>query len=192
MTMTHPIRSRDECNRIKQYFLQKDEIRNYVLVTIGLNTTLRIHEILDLQWRDVYSFKEETFYERLAVIERKSGKPEFMLLNETVRESLKLLFDITKHPYPNAYVFQSRSGNGPISRVQAYRIIKNAAAELGIEGNIACLSLRKTYGYISATEEGIPVDVLMELFHHSDYQVTKKYLDLPSKNVEEEIKGVKI
>lgn len=45
------------------------------------------------------------------------------------------------------YLFQSRKGvNSPISRIQAYRILNNAAHKIGLD-EIGTHTLRKTFGY---------------------------------------------
>ena len=44
------------------------------------------------------------------------------------------------------YLFKSKRTNKPISRIQAYRILKEAAAACGLE-EIGTHTLRKTFGY---------------------------------------------
>ncbi len=58
MSTTEPIRSKEEIQAFKQYFLNKGQVRNYVLVTMGLNTSLRIGDLLHLRWGDVYDFQK--------------------------------------------------------------------------------------------------------------------------------------
>ena len=63
----------------------------------------------------------------------------------------------------------------PISRIQAFRIIKDAVDALGFEEHISCHSLRKTFGY-QAWREGTEPALLMTIFNHSSYAITKRYL----------------
>ena len=51
MGTTQPIRRLEDVQKLKNYFLQKNEIRNYAMVTIGLNTALRISDILESCYR---------------------------------------------------------------------------------------------------------------------------------------------
>ena len=44
------------------------------------------------------------------------------------------------------YLFPSRKGDKPITRVQAYRILNDVAEKLGIE-EVGTHTLRKTFGY---------------------------------------------
>ena len=63
----------------------------------------------------------------------------------------------------------------PISRYQAFRIIKKAATDTNLPEHISCHSLRKTFGY-HAWKNGTPPALLMDIFNHSSYQITKRYL----------------
>ena len=78
----------------------------------------------------------------------------------------------------SSVIFISRKAdNQPISRTQAFRIVKKAAAAAGIDEVIACHSMRKTFGY-QACKQGIPPAILMNIYNHSSYQITKRYLDI--------------
>ena len=57
---------------------------------------------------------------------------------------------------------------------EAYR---KAAEAVGIEDVIRCHSLRKTFGY-HAWKMGTPPALLMEIYNHSSFQITKHYLGI--------------
>ena len=57
MGTTQPIKNKNDINRLKDYFLQKGELRNYTMITLALNTSLRIGDLLQLKWEDVYNFE---------------------------------------------------------------------------------------------------------------------------------------
>ena len=57
MCKTDPIKNTEDIKRLKNYFLLKSQHRNYAMVTVALNTSLRIGDLLGLIWKDVYNFK---------------------------------------------------------------------------------------------------------------------------------------
>ena len=61
--------------------------------------------------------------------------------------------------------------------MQAFRIIKKVAAYHNIPGVICCHSLRKTFGY-HAWRQGVQPAMLVSIYNHSSYEVTKRYLGI--------------
>lgn len=175
MATTEPIRSKSELKELSNYFLQRGQIRNYVLVILGTCTALRISDLLRLRWTDVYDSKREMFRERVAVTEQKTGKTKTIALNKQVIRALRLYF-----PYKRSdFIFVSNRRNGKaISRVQAWRIIHAAVVELGIMGKIACHSLRKTWGYHAIIDGDVSLAVVVDIYNHSSYETTKLYLGI--------------
>lgn len=176
MSTSQPLRNKEDIKKLKNYFYQRTEYRNYALVTVGLNTALRISDILDLKWKNVYSEEKQDFYSHIYLIEQKTQKNTIILLNESVKEALSLYKESLKDYDTEQYIFSGRKNNGkPISRVQAFRIIKDAVEQLGLEEHISCHSLRKTFGY-QAWRQGTEPALLMTIFNHSSYAITKRYL----------------
>ncbi len=66
MSTAQPIRSNDELNLFKEFYLNnRPNVRNYALICIGLNSALRISDVLQLRWEDVYDFKNEHFLKHI-------------------------------------------------------------------------------------------------------------------------------
>ena len=86
-----------------------------------------------------------------------------------------------KYKYPDAqddYVFYSKNNaQKHISRNRAWHIIKQAALDNHIDGNISCHSLRKTFGYHAWKLGGQPA-LIMEIYNHSNIEITKRYLSI--------------
>lgn len=178
MAKTEPIRTLDEINRLKEYFLDKNNIRDYVLFTFGINTALRISDILHLKWKNVFDFQNMVFLNHLITKEQKTQKTAIIKLNVQVCDALLLLKEVLGQVAPDDYIFQSqRHGNHPIHRTRAYTIIRNAARETQIEGIVSCHSLRKTFGY-HAWKQGFPPALIMDIYNHSSIEVTKRYLSI--------------
>ena len=137
MCKTDPIRNTEDIKRFKQYFLDKKSYRNYALVTVAMNTSLRIGDLLRLTWDDVYNFKTKQYREHIAVTEQKTGKHNRIALNKEAVQALQTLRDSLGMISEEDYLFKSRVGhNHPIDRTYAFRIIKEAVSDLNLEGSI--------------------------------------------------------
>ena len=99
------------------------------------------------------------------------------MINQNAKNALYLYF-MEKNPDPEEYVFSKRTNPyKPLSRSQAYRIIKEDASHTTSEEAISCHSLRKTFGYY-AWQEGVQPALLMNVFNHSSFHITKRYLGI--------------
>lgn len=179
MGTTQPIREKEELKKFMEYY-QKDypSTRNYTLIVLGLHTALRISDILYLHWEDVYDFDRHAYREHLCIQEKKTGKTNIIALNEHAKAALAELKKERFHAVPKDYIFTKNTDyTTPLSRSQAFRIIKKAAEEALHEEHISCHSLRKTFGY-HAWKQGTPPALLMDIYNHSSYRVTKRYLGI--------------
>lgn len=178
MGTTRPIKNKDELSKIKEYYFTiKKCPRNYLLIVFGMNTALRISDILILRWDDVYDTDLQCCKDHISLIERKTGKKNTVFLNTSIRTALKD-YRLSLTEKPAGYLFKSKKGHDrPISRQQAFRIIKEAAAYTGYEDGVSCHSLRKTFGYY-ALKEGFSPAIIMKIYNHSSFQVTQRYLGI--------------
>lgn len=180
MSITQPIKDRKALEVMKNYYVTTQySPRNYLLIILGLNTAYRIGDMLRLTWGDVYDFKRNSYQHHIHLTEQKTGKDSFVYINDAVKSALDFYAQHLeqKSKTPSDYLFSSRkSENVPITRIQAFRIIKKAAIAAGLgDANISCHSLRKTFGYF-AWKQGTPPALLMNIYRHSSYEITKKYL----------------
>jgi len=144
------------------------------LVVVGINTALRISDLLRLKWNDVYDYVSRRFRSHITLKESKTGKGKKVRLNKQVMEALKLYWP---HKRGDFIFANNRKNMLPISRVQAFRIIKSAAKAIKMKERISCHSLRKTLGY-HAWRTGAAVAVIMDIYNHTDYEVTRRYLGI--------------
>lgn len=191
MSTTEPIKNKEDLLKFKSYYESvHPDSRNALLMTIGLNTALRIGDILELKWMDVYDFQKEDAHEHIRVREQKTGKLNIVAINFTVREKLILFREENPSAQPNDYLFQSKKWKGqPLSRYQAFRITREAAAYAGLEEHVSCHSLRKTFGY-HAWKQGVPPVMLMKIFNHSSYQITVRYLCIEQDEKDEVFRNI--
>ena len=88
---TTPIRSRKEIEKMKSYFLEDKNYRDYALFVTGINTALRISDLLHLKWEDVYNTQTHAYKSHVRIIERKTNKQVIIALNTNCISALKLL-----------------------------------------------------------------------------------------------------
>lgn len=179
MGTTQPIREKDALERFMNYYLDIRPVpRNYALISLGLHTALRISDLLQLRWADVYDFEVNCYRRHLFIQEKKTGKQNAIALNLHAKEALEHLKKQRKGVSPSDYIFTKNTNyTTPLCRSQAFRIVKRAAEETLHEKHISCHSLRKTFGY-HAWKQGTPPALLMDIYNHSSYNVTKKYLGI--------------
>lgn len=123
---------------MKEYLLHKS-YRNYFLFIFGINSGLRISDILPLRVMDV------SHTDHIRLRETKTGKARKIKISATLKEEIA---KYTRGKADSDFLFPSRnSGNKSIGRMQAWDIINGAARECSIEGPIGTHTLRKTFGY---------------------------------------------
>ena len=172
--ITEPIRDKKMLRLFADYWLKQGNLRNYVLIVLGVCTALRIGDLLRLAWDDVYDSKRRVFHTHITLIEQKTGKRKVIALNEQAINALNLYQPISS----GSLVFANNRKNGcAITRVQAWRIIRIAAKAVDLAGHVGCHSLRKTFGYFAWRSGTMPV-VLMDIYNHSSYEVTRRYLGI--------------
>ena len=179
MSTTQPIRDKESLQKLKNFYkTQKPNPRNYAIIVLGLNTALRISDILSLTSEMVYDHNKVR--EHIVVKEQKTGKINRILLNREVRKALNLyrhfLVKSAAYKAGNPYLFPSPYvSQRPLSRYQVYRMIRNAAESVEIQEKVSYHSLRKTFGY-RAWKQGADPIVIMLIYNHSSFDITKRYL----------------
>lgn len=179
MSTTQPIKDMSQIQLMKDYYTnQKPNPRNYALFCLGINSALRISDLLQLRWENVYNFEKQCYRKHLSITEQKTKKQTQIAVNDSIKDALERYRISLPTLEPGAYIFPGgRDRSKSLSRVQAYRIIKNAAEVLHFEEGFSCHSLRKTFGY-HAWKQGAHPAILTEIYNHSSYQITRRYLGI--------------
>ena len=171
-----PIRSEKNIKKVKR--LLKDNIRDLLLFTMGINNGLRISDLLKLKVGDVRDLNPG---QTLKVKETKTGKMNILMINKSVHKVLIQYLDEVK-PSDGDYLFQSRNGNNkPLTRETVHRMIKEWTKSM--KGNYGTHTLRKTFGYIQRTKYGVSFEVLCKRFGHSSPAITMRYLGIDDREV---------
>ena len=192
MSTTEPIRKQSDIVRLKKYFLDNKNYRDYLIITIGLNTALRVSDILELRWLNVINFNNIDIKDHICITEKKTGKNAIIYINHSCQKAIWMYYNALDSIIADDYIFTTtKSKNNHMSRVQVYRIIKKATKELGINGNISCHSLRKTLGY-QAWKKGAEPVLLMDLYNHSSFNITKRYLGITQDDKDFLLKNIEL
>ena len=175
MATTQPIRSKRQLRALAKYYLRKKQFRNQVLIILGVYTALRISDILCLIWDDVYDFDKGRVKLFINIIEKKTRKSKTIALNKAVVRALTIY--ARNSARKGRFLIENPRTGKAISRIQAYRIIREAAEALQFQNRISCHSLRKTFGY-HAWKSGVSPAIIMEIYNHSSLAVTRRYLGI--------------
>ena len=171
---TEPIRGKKQVRELAGYWLKRGNLRNYTLIVLGVYTALRISDLLRIRWSDVYDEADGVLRSHITLTETKTGKQKTIALNKKATAALDMLFPHKR----GSYVFtNNRKEDRAISRVHAWRIIKEAAYAINFTGCCGCHSLRKSFGYFAWKSGVLPV-MLMDIFNHSSFEITKRYLGI--------------
>ena len=166
-----PIREKTKIKLMFMFLNQKDP-KYGLIFKFGLNTGLRISDILPLKVNDVLTNGGE-FRNYLVLKEMKTKKEKKIKLNDALRKRL-ISYIKEKNLTFNDYLFPSKKG-GHIGRIQAYRVLKDAADLVGIE-NFGTHSLRKTWGYWTYKMSRYNIGLIMDTFNHSSQSITLRYI----------------
>lgn len=168
-----PIRDKIKIKQLYQY-LKGSDPKYAMIFKFGINTGLRISDILPLKMNDIFN-KQGQFREYLVINEKKTAKEKKIKLNETLRKCLEKYVK-TQHFALEDYLFPSQKG-GHLGRIQVYRVLKDAATVIGIE-NFGTHSLRKTWGYWTYKISKYNIGLIMDTFNHSSASVTLHYIGI--------------
>ena len=166
-----PIRSKQEINSMFYYLKGKDP-KYGLLFKFGLNTGLRISDILPIKLEDIFKKRNE-FHNYLVLNEKKTGKEKKIKLNAAIKKEI-MDYLRNRRSADSTYLFYSNKG-GHITRIQAYRALKSAAEFCGIE-NFGTHSLRKTWGYWTYRNSKYNIGLIMDTFNHSSQSITLRYI----------------
>jgi integrase len=183
MATTEPIRNRRHIRALAEYYLRRGEFRNYILIVMAIHTALRVSDLLRLRWEDVYDFKRRCVRKSIRLAEKKTGKTKIIALGKDLARAVSSSVS-QGDARPDGFVFKSRKTGRAISRIQAYRVIRAAAEAIGLQARVSCHSLRKTFGY-HAWKNGVSPAVIMEIYNHSSFAVTRRYLGVSQDDKDE-------
>ena len=130
MNTVEPIRDLTKIEAMKK-ILKATNTRDWLLFVVGINSALRVSDLLRLKQADAYDDRGRVL-DAVRIRERKTGKEKIFRLNQSARKALEEYIRVAGHD-PQAYLFRSRKGNNrPISRTHAWEIVSHAAKAVGM------------------------------------------------------------
>ncbi len=179
-----------------------DRLRDRVLVLCGIYTGFRIHELLGLYVGDIWRAGQPAVELTVARRHLKGGasatarrvRSRTVALNAHLRAALQTYVVSRFGSGPvdiEAVLFPSRKGvNRPISAVQAYRIIKQAAVTVGDGTRVSTHSLRKTFARAVYDGSGHDIILTQRAVGHSSVLTTARYLESSQDDVTKAVLGM--
>ena len=178
MNFVQPIRSKEKLEEMKEE-LRKKGTRDYMMFYTGINTGLRISDLIKLNRDDIRN-TDGSMKSHISIIEKKTKKPKMFPITNGLYAELERY---TRNMVPGEHLFKSQKGkNKPLGTSQAYRIIVEAGANIGIT-NIGTHTMRKTFGY-HHYQQFHDVALLQEIFNHSSPTITLRYIGISQDEID--------
>ncbi len=175
-----PIKAKKDIEKIKRYLRAHPDKRLYLLFVLGINTGLRISDIVPLQVKQVYKQKY------IQPKEKKTKKYHQIIINDSLKEAIDEYCESKKR---NDYLFPSQKG-GHIGEDRAYVLLKKVFKKCRIRGNTGTHTLRKTNAYHISEKYGI--EVAQKQLNHESSRDTLRYIGLEQEELDIAVKGVNL
>jgi integrase len=173
-----PIRTYDQLTDMKWALKRFCGERDYILFLLGINTGLRVTDLLNLKVKEIRRKK------KVVIKEGKTEKARTIYLENIYDE----LNDYISSVVGTDWLFPSRKGDKPITRIQAYRQLNKAAKMVDISDGIGTHTMRKTFGYWHY-KQFKDVAELQMILNHSHPEITLKYIGITDEQIEHNMKN---
>ena len=183
MKEVQPIRDTKKIDAMKSIMKGESNYRDLLLFVLGINTGLRISDILSLKWESFIDGGGRLLKvgDQLNVVEIKTKKVKSFVINRSVAEALKLYHDSPVSPNPDDPVFSSRKTDDgtlqPITRIAAWQMLNRYADMVGLNERIGTHTLRKTFGY-HLYKKGVALEYIQKMLNHSSPAITLRYIGI--------------
>ena len=175
------IRSKEEILEMKEALRRKGAVYELLFI-MGINTAMRIGDLLSLSIGDVLNARGE-ITGTLVLKERKTGKMKRCPVNKSIRDALAEFFANNRRRDLSEPLFTSQKG-GALSRFQAWRVLKAAGESVGLI-NIGTHSLRKTFGYHIYRKSDADLGLVQKLLNHSTSACTLRYIGIDRERMDD-------
>jgi len=175
------IRSTEDISKMKEV-LRRKGARYELLFIIGINTAMRIGDLLSLSVGDVVNERHEVVG-AIVLKERKTGKTKRSPVNRSVKSALAEYFACNRERGLSEPLFISQK-KGVLNRIQAWRVLRAAGESVGLK-NIGTHSLRKTFGYHIYKKSNADLGLVQKLLNHSTSASTLRYIGIDRERMDD-------
>jgi integrase len=177
--MVEPIRSKAKIKAILDD-LKKTDVRNYMLLKIGLNSALRISDLLKLQAKH-FVCKDGHLREHFHVKERKTGKGRDIPTERFGKDLVQYLkyYELEGTDF---VFFNKWKPQEAIKPCNAWVIMNRIGKKHGIK-NLGTHSIRKTWAYHYYKDTG-DLRLVMKILNHSSMAHTLCYLGITQEDID--------
>ncbi|MGN1044028.1 MAG: tyrosine-type recombinase/integrase [Acutalibacteraceae bacterium] len=187
------VKTLEEIEKIKKYFLDRKEYRNYCLFIVGITTGYRCGDLLSLKFSDFfdedYSWKRE-----IDIVEQKTKKRRKMPISGSIKNALNLYIRQIGYFELDEYVFKSQKGkNKPIGISPMRSIFNKMAIDLKLPYHCSTHFLRKTFAYWFLQvhkNDMTTLATLQDILNHSSEKMTLKYCGIEKERKEQMLKSL--
>lgn len=170
--VAEPIKCKKEIKAVENYLKENNE-RDYVIWVLGVNSGLRVSDIVGLNVSDVV---DKT---HITIIEKKTQKRKSFYINDKLKKVLK---DFTKNRNLDEPLFLGKQGRR-LNQRQVYRFLVNTCNKLGIKAKVSTHTMRRTFGY-HHYQQFKDVVILQRIFNHSSQRITLMYLGIDQDEID--------
>lgn len=176
--LVEPIKDKEQIKAVETYLASYSK-RNQLIFAFGVNTGLRISDILGLNIEDV---KNKMYVE---IHEKKTDKYKRFPLNNKlrglIREYLKEREKLYSVGEGNPLFIGKKHCR--LNRSQVYRFLNEACEKVGLKINIGCHSLRKAFGYHHYKQNN-DLALLQKILNHSSPSITLRYIGIDQETID--------
>ncbi len=189
MRKVEPIRDRKQIDQIKGNLYRQKNPRDFLLFVFGINSGLRIGDLLSLKLGDVKDSRGD-LKDDLDITEQKTGKTRRVFFNKQIKEAISYYLKKTDIFDLDRYLFTKEKSkrNKPITRVRAYQLINKWCKDVGLNCKVGGHTLRKSFGY-HLRKQGIGIEQISSLLNHQNIKVTFRYIGINEDEDRKVIKG---
>ena len=151
--------------------------RNYTIFQVGKATLLRLSDVMQLRWADVFN-ENGTVRQNAFIHDQKTGKANLLYLKPVKVDLLAYQAWLQESHLISDWLFPSiQHPDRHITEKQFYKIMSKVGDLLGIN-YLGTHTMRKTGAYRVYTQSNYNIGLVMHLLNHSSEAMTLAYLGL--------------